>query len=778
MVSRRTGRNDFTQRDDENLMKYIAQVRPEDSGRQGNNIYIQLEQSADQRPWAKQHPWQSWRERYRKNKDWFNHTIKKYQKKLKEDKKAPKLLDRQVRGQPSKVVNKNEQPAMVDKPSKENDESSRTEVQADPSSSSPSESDDETDSEEESASETGDREELYMELFGISQDSEDSETLDGHERLLAPSSDNVNQDPNVENVPRPGTMDKEPGSFDGVVKIESTSILPRAQKPAPESVISSGRKSTATGATIAPQPTQPPHYKPQRKLLPRDDDSNFFGTPSPSPPPPTANSITKGKPPTLLEGPYRSSLKRPRATSGNVNNDESWPPKRRKKTAEAAPDPPRPQLTRISLADVDDPFIVNRPLDKGKTRARSPARKLMILPNPPHRHPQPTRISPAVGDPFIVNRSLDKGKKRASSPIRKLILDDKPHRIDLRQTLNNSATRSSIASSRTSMSSTSRHSVTSFLLPEDQEIVNQVGFPEVMAVIAKHYGFDVDVAMNAFFATKSIEKTKSVLQYAKEVANSATNALLGQLVNQAEGDDVDSCGDEEPQTMRRRSLSSGKDQGTSSGRQEAKRSSGSRKAKRPSLNIKPRPFDDEEIDQNALSDYSPPHVSRAGQFMRLVKQGRRKEAVDRERRRASGAFVAQTQTQSYDEDQRQHFSSHVPKSSTLNSDQDHMSIDSCDNDDFEAPVVTPDTVQHQPPVHVSPPVDHHRIFFKRVSDGQSTLNDSDDPAVLKLAQEHRDLVMDVTEENADALRTFEQKNNQDLLRLWSLDWVKHKIANM
>ena len=38
--------------------------------------------------------------------------------------------------------------------------------------------------------------------------------------------------------------------------------------------------------------------------------------------------------------------------------------------------------------------------------------------------------------------------------------------------------------------------------------------------------------------------------------------------------------------------------------------------------------------------------------------------------------------------------------------------------------------------------------------------------MLKLAQEHRGLVMDVTEEDADALRGFEQKNNQDLMRLW------------
>jgi len=175
-------------------------------------------------------------------------------------------------------------------------------------------------------------------------------------------------------------------------------------------------------------------------------------------------------------------------------------------------------------------------------------------------------------------------------------------------------------------SSTPRHSITPFLLPEDQAIVNQIGFPGVMAIIAKHYGFDIDVAMNTFFATKSIEKTKLVLQQIMEVANSATSVLLAEL---AQGDGVDSCSDD------------------------------------------------------------------------------------------------------------------------------------------------------QPPDDVSLPVDHHRIFFKRISEGQSTLNeDEDDPIMLKLAQEHRDLVMNVTEENADTLRSFEQRNNQDLLRLWSLDWVRQKIADM
>jgi len=158
----------------------------------------------------------------------------------------------------------------------------------------------------------------------------------------------------------------------------------------------------------------------------------------------------------------------------------------------------------------------------------------------------------------------------------------------------------------------------------------------------------------------------------------------------------------------------------------------------------------------AFSDYSPPRVTRAGQFMRLVKEGRREEAVDRERRRASGVFVAQTQVQAqrYDEDEDQQRQQSSP-------------------DDMNISLPVDDDVHHYHHQH------DQRIFIKRISEGQSSLNeDEDDPEVLKLAQEHRDLVMNVMEENADALRSFEQRHNQDLLRIWSLDWARQKIADM
>ncbi|KAG1865406.1 hypothetical protein F4604DRAFT_1928554 [Suillus subluteus] len=79
----------FTAEDDENLAFYIATVYPDpsDGGRTGNLVYEELtQQLADEpeyRGWAKRHTWQSWRERYRKNRVRFDPIIAGYAAHLK-----------------------------------------------------------------------------------------------------------------------------------------------------------------------------------------------------------------------------------------------------------------------------------------------------------------------------------------------------------------------------------------------------------------------------------------------------------------------------------------------------------------------------------------------------------------------------------------------------------------------------------------------------------------------------------------------------------------------
>ena len=381
---------------------------------------------------------------------------------------------------------------------------------------------------------------------------------------LASSKDDIY--PSVENIPQPGTVNKE-------------SVLS-----------SSGRKSTATSPTTALQLTPPSHVKPKRIVLPLDDDSNFFCTPSPSPSLP--NSTAKGKLPILLQGPYRSSLKRSRAAFGNVTNDKSWPPKRREKIAEdidvsrLSPDVEisdsrgMAAVTKTSvsvplsasgcangLSRLCPPAQTNAAASSSKMapkcvppdaaslpKATEDTKSFLVSPEKHHRRVEGSSPRNSVPSKYM-RRLITSPDHRANHLARLSLVDTDPfiasnfhdipaRRIDLRESLNSTRRKCNIGSR------TSRHFIPSILLPEDQEIVNQASLQKVMAVIAKHYGFDVDVAMKAFLATKSIEKTKLVLQLGREAANSATSALLTELANQAEDDDdIDSSGGEAPQML-------------------------------------------------------------------------------------------------------------------------------------------------------------------------------------------------------------------------------------
>ncbi|KAI5987968.1 hypothetical protein EDC04DRAFT_2820287, partial [Pisolithus marmoratus] len=49
---------------------------PSKQGRAGNSVYKDLVENAEGHwPWARQHTWQSWRERYQKNAKYFDPKI-------------------------------------------------------------------------------------------------------------------------------------------------------------------------------------------------------------------------------------------------------------------------------------------------------------------------------------------------------------------------------------------------------------------------------------------------------------------------------------------------------------------------------------------------------------------------------------------------------------------------------------------------------------------------------------------------------------------------------
>ncbi|KAI0045785.1 hypothetical protein FA95DRAFT_90430 [Auriscalpium vulgare] len=87
LPGRRPGarRNPFTEQDDQNLAKFLAQTIPnkEDGGRTGSVIYYELMRHAAEhnvRAWALEHTADSWRERYRKHQEEFDPMIDAYAK--------------------------------------------------------------------------------------------------------------------------------------------------------------------------------------------------------------------------------------------------------------------------------------------------------------------------------------------------------------------------------------------------------------------------------------------------------------------------------------------------------------------------------------------------------------------------------------------------------------------------------------------------------------------------------------------------------------------------
>ncbi|KAG6917773.1 hypothetical protein DXG01_001178 [Tephrocybe rancida] len=77
-----SGRVPYTRDEERLLVKYIATYNPQVKGRAGNALYKTLcENTNNKWKWSRTHTWQSWRDRYYKNSEFYNREIRKYQKK-------------------------------------------------------------------------------------------------------------------------------------------------------------------------------------------------------------------------------------------------------------------------------------------------------------------------------------------------------------------------------------------------------------------------------------------------------------------------------------------------------------------------------------------------------------------------------------------------------------------------------------------------------------------------------------------------------------------------
>lgn len=476
-----------------------------------------------------------------------------------------------------------------------------------------------------------------------------------------------------------------------------------------------------------------------------------------------------------------------------------------------------------------------------------------------HHHNLPTKPSSDT-DPFTAKHQQhpvsDKGAGKARADDSYVIGDEnenpKPSRhIDLhqetlskrRRLTNNSrlSRRSSVLSSRASLSSLSpkkdrprrsnslRKSISELNLPDADTkeflLAAAESIAEALEKMAEDYEFSIDYVEDTFKKTRSIEKTNLALKQLRRDLDQLQQETMEKqkalyarinLIANPDGDENDSD-NELPYGLFRRNSNNGKANGKSSTRSSPRKS----KSKRPSLNIKPIVTDD---DDDVISDYSPPGSSRAGQFARLVRQGRKEEAIEREKRRASGVFVPSTQhgggrngrsllAREITATPTPHSRDTVPVDIDSNHDHDHNTMDQDDDDDGDDMYVRTDDEKINDAQHRAPSEHKHeaddefeqtqQTQDKEQGDRSRVLEDEDPPTFTQsqimqepvdardrnkvliqevqdrhraLALEHRILAMNVNAENADEMRQFEARNDPDFLRLMSLQLIGDLVA--
>ncbi|KAI9069447.1 hypothetical protein FKP32DRAFT_1586837 [Trametes sanguinea] len=72
------GRVFYTREDDDRLVEYLATHQGSGGALLGQKFWMTMEEEADQLPWIKRHSWQSWRERYKKNVDFFDWAVRRH----------------------------------------------------------------------------------------------------------------------------------------------------------------------------------------------------------------------------------------------------------------------------------------------------------------------------------------------------------------------------------------------------------------------------------------------------------------------------------------------------------------------------------------------------------------------------------------------------------------------------------------------------------------------------------------------------------------------------
>ncbi|KAF9481316.1 hypothetical protein BDN70DRAFT_919906 [Pholiota conissans] len=888
----RSVRNPFTEREDNLLVKYIAQHNPIPSGRSGQNLYKTLEENAGNKwPWSRTHTWQSWRERYKKNQELFDSKIKRY---LREKKTATTQENGRVAGKAEGTVSKprreednkvrQQTNGSVTKPSKSSNHpalngsesqahqrprgegaNERTSAKDDTASSNTSG--------DEAEAEVAD-DELMHELFGsyVEESQEQGEELipDSEEEHAALEPPTV-----VESIyPKlpVGVAEQEPhipGAFESE-DAPQNHFLPTPPPARPASRVEPAKASP---------PDRPINKKPKPKLRRSARDEDPFATPSESsPPPPRPQYKPAGAGlPVLVENGFRSALKRPRRSSPDDPNAAPWPPKRAKTSAPA--ERPKERTEGVQRMDVDNvshvpptktshglptrrPVHVNAVASSSKTMLTptttvTPNLKPSAQPNVvesisvqttrivsaaeprPIKIESPQSFSPVFkilsrkphtlvyapparplsdSDPFTAKKVTEKDKGKARADV--VPNNNQPPKIDLhkeslQRRLTNTSMSISAAGSTSYASSSSgarkkgrssgekhnslRKSLTTGITPSDPDfelVVTAVeDVTKTLAQMAATYGIGEQHAKAAYIRTRSLEKTKFVLQQLRDAIAEKEKAIYAALPEPDDEVDTLEGGDSDEEVPDGLVLRSKVETAERLRQKQSKRPSKSpikspRSSGRPSLSIRPLPEGDSHI---LDTEYSPPPGSRAGTFARLMKQGRASEAFEREKRRVSGMFIPDTQHRRQSSPPPM-AASPTPRSQArealeeINNNNEPIAgntapegeaVDVDDDDiyllddeiDREADDESNDKEdEDEKKMPSSPPFPTIKALINRLSGGRDN-----EPAFLAKAERHRELALAAEAENDGELRQFEKEHNKGMLRLWSVLWAQEML---
>lgn len=157
---------------------------------------------------------------------------------------------------------------------------------------------------------------------------------------------------------------------------------------------------------------------------------------------------------------------------------------------------------------------------------------------------------------------------------------------------------------------------------DDESVVVHIGVETAIQTMSENHGFTPEIVRRVWGQTQSLRKTDTLLRRMREAAEKAALQLLEGLDDANEDGDQSRAG---PSTR-----ANAPAQGVAPRRSSHKRNSSS------VLRITPTEPDGDS------SEYSPPKPTRAGQYLRLVKEGRQDEAIAREASYASGASPMET----------------------------------------------------------------------------------------------------------------------------------------